>query len=180
MKAGDAGRKAMRAEGVQLAQARRAEFKALIANDPQRALEQAVPRVVRQELPPEIVSELEKPVSATGGFRVYRGRPADGAAVHRPEATKPIAAKLHARRRPMGVQLQPRSSPHRRHAYAASFRQPRRWIPLARSQNGGAFTSPAPEAAVSETGTSPVSVTITITPTPPQQFFNFKAETTSP
>jgi hypothetical protein len=57
---------------------------------------------------------------------------------------------------------------------------PGAWTPLARSQGGGVFTSLAPEAAVSESGTNPISVTITVGTTPPQQFFSLKAETTSP
>ncbi len=65
-------------EGARLAQARRAEFKALIATDPRRAIEEAVPRVVRQQLPAEIVRHLEKPVSAKGDYNVYLGRPAPG------------------------------------------------------------------------------------------------------
>lgn len=68
----------MMEEGLRLAQARRAEFKSLIANNPQAALAGAVPRVVRQDLPREIVALLEKPVSATGDYQVYMGRPAPG------------------------------------------------------------------------------------------------------
>ncbi len=71
-------RSSLNAEGLQLATARRAEFKALIATDPRRALERAVPRVLRQDLPAEIVAELEAPVSAKGDLNVYMGRPADG------------------------------------------------------------------------------------------------------
>ena len=70
-----AGRAGLNAEGLRLATERRPEFKALIVTDPRRALEQAVPRVILQDLPAEIVAELEKPVSATGDFNVYRGRP---------------------------------------------------------------------------------------------------------
>ncbi len=72
-------RAAMTAEGTTLAGERRAEFKALIMTDPRQALERAVPRVVRQDLPEEIVALLEKPVSATGNYDVYMGRPAPGA-----------------------------------------------------------------------------------------------------
>ena len=71
-------RKALREEGVRLARERRNEFKALIATNPRRALEEAVPRVVRQQLPPEIVHHLEKPVSAKGDYNVYLGQPAPG------------------------------------------------------------------------------------------------------
>ncbi len=68
-------RETMREEGVRLATERRPEFKALIVSDPQRALEQAVPRVIRQDLPLEIVELLERPVAAKGDLNVYRGRP---------------------------------------------------------------------------------------------------------
>ena len=68
-------REAMREEGVRLAIERRPEFKALIVRDPQRALEQAVPRVILQDLPREIAVLLERPVAATGDLNVYRGRP---------------------------------------------------------------------------------------------------------
>ena len=70
-----ATRDGMKIEGVRLAAERRTEFKALIARDPQRALEQAVPRVIAQDLPQEIVEQLERPVSAVGNLNVYRGRP---------------------------------------------------------------------------------------------------------
>ncbi len=76
--AGEAQRDAMAAEGRELAEARRPAFKRLIARDPQRALEEAVPRVIRQDLPAEIVAWLEIPVSTRGDFNVYRGRPEDG------------------------------------------------------------------------------------------------------
>lgn len=68
-------RQSMVAEGLQLAQARRPAYKALIASDPRRALERAVPRVVLQDLPPAIVAQLERPISATGDLNVYRGLP---------------------------------------------------------------------------------------------------------
>ncbi|MES2708303.1 MAG: Calx-beta domain-containing protein [Verrucomicrobiota bacterium] len=76
-----AGREAMREEGVRLAQARRPEFKKLIVADPRRALEEAVPRVVRQDMPADMVAALEKPVSDTGSYRVYLGRPEAGQTV---------------------------------------------------------------------------------------------------
>lgn len=70
-----AGREALRAEGLKLAAERRPEMKALIATQPRMALDLAVPRVILQDLPAEIVAQLEKPVSATGDLNVYRGRP---------------------------------------------------------------------------------------------------------
>ncbi len=74
-------REAMKEQGVTLARARRTEFKNLIVADPERALEQAVPPLTRQQLPAEILAELEKPVSARGDFNVYLGRPAPGTTV---------------------------------------------------------------------------------------------------
>ncbi|HEY1123123.1 MAG TPA: hypothetical protein VGE67_16035, partial [Haloferula sp.] len=71
-------RATMTAEGEQLAAARRPEFKALIATNPRLALEKAVRRVVRQDLPEEIVAQLETPVSSAGELNVYQGRPAEG------------------------------------------------------------------------------------------------------
>jgi hypothetical protein len=74
-------REGMRAEGLLLAQQRRPEFKKLIAADPERALEQAVKPLVRQQLPGEIVAALERHVSAMGDYKVYFGRPAPGVEV---------------------------------------------------------------------------------------------------
>ncbi|WP_367873268.1 Calx-beta domain-containing protein [Luteolibacter sp. Populi] len=67
--------KELQAEGRKLAVERRPEFKALIATNPRLALEQAVPRVIRQDLPAAIVDSLETPVSATGDYNVYLGKP---------------------------------------------------------------------------------------------------------
>lgn len=71
-------RTTMLAEGLRLARERRPEFKKLMIADPERALEQAVRPVIRQDLPAEILAELEQPVSTRGDFRVYRGRPEPG------------------------------------------------------------------------------------------------------
>lgn len=71
-------RSSLEKEGVQLANVRRPIFQALIQNEPRRAIEEAVPRVVRQELPASIVELLEKPVSAVGNYNVYWGRPMPG------------------------------------------------------------------------------------------------------
>lgn len=68
-------REAMKAEGVKLATARRPEMKALIVKSPRMALDHAVSRVVLQDLPVEIVDQLERPVSAMGDLNVYRGKP---------------------------------------------------------------------------------------------------------
>lgn len=68
-------------EGRALVMARRPVMKQLIEDDPQRALEVVVPRVVRQQLPAMIVAQLEKPVSNKGDYNVYLGKPAPGVAV---------------------------------------------------------------------------------------------------
>jgi regulation of enolase protein 1 (concanavalin A-like superfamily) len=64
-------------QGVKLAQERRPVFKALIMADPQEAIQKAVPMVVRQKLPPEIVSLLEKRMNEIGAIRVMQGVPLD-------------------------------------------------------------------------------------------------------
>ncbi len=63
--------------GLALAQARRGVMKSLIISNPQRALQLEVPRVVRQTLPPEIIKELETPVSARGELEVLFAMPRD-------------------------------------------------------------------------------------------------------
>ena len=73
--AAPAEREGMKATGLQLAIERRPEMKALILKSPRMALDHAVPRVILQDLPEEIVAQLERPVSATGNLNVYRGRP---------------------------------------------------------------------------------------------------------
>ncbi|MCW1914016.1 putative Ig domain-containing protein [Luteolibacter sp. GHJ8] len=82
--ADDVEKRALRLEGAELSAARRPEFKALIASDPRLALERAVSRVIRQDLPQEIVDSLEEPVSATGDYNVYLARPAPGEEVPGP------------------------------------------------------------------------------------------------
>ncbi|MGC4016596.1 MAG: Calx-beta domain-containing protein [Luteolibacter sp.] len=71
-------RKAMTKAGADLAAARRPEYRALISFDPRQAVDRAVTRLERQDLPVEITSQLETPVSATGAYNVDRGRPAPG------------------------------------------------------------------------------------------------------
>jgi hypothetical protein len=68
--AAPADRPALLAEGQRLAAARRTEYKQLIAADPRRALEEAVPMVARQQLPAEIVAQLEERLSGVGRFEV--------------------------------------------------------------------------------------------------------------
>ncbi len=62
-------------EGIRKAQARRIEYRKLIAADPRRALEEAVPMVARQQLPAEIVRELETRLSGVGRFEVQAVSP---------------------------------------------------------------------------------------------------------
>ncbi|MFN7561975.1 MAG: Calx-beta domain-containing protein [Prosthecobacter sp.] len=62
-------------KGVQLAQERRPVFKALIMENPREAIQKAVPMVVRQKLPPESVSLLEKRMNHIGAIRVMQGVP---------------------------------------------------------------------------------------------------------
>ena len=62
-------------KGVKLAQERRSVFKALIMENPREAIQKAVPMVVRQKLPPEIVSLLEKRINDIGALRVFQGVP---------------------------------------------------------------------------------------------------------
>ena len=61
---------ALAANGHQLAVARRAALKELIATDPRIALEQAIPRSLRAELPADVTAELESPVDAFGRLEV--------------------------------------------------------------------------------------------------------------
>jgi hypothetical protein len=72
-------RKALAAKGASIAKVRRPEFQRLIKTNPQLALEMAVRPVVRQDLPPEVVEQLETPVSARGDFKAYFGRLEQGA-----------------------------------------------------------------------------------------------------
>jgi hypothetical protein len=68
-------RAALENEGIRLAQARRPEVKSLIVNDPRQALAEAVPMVVRQQLPASVVPWLERRVADTGTLRVYLSTP---------------------------------------------------------------------------------------------------------
>ena len=65
-------------EGVALAAARRVAMKALIESDPRRALENAVPPVVRQELPLAVVERLEERVNERAFYGVLGALPAEG------------------------------------------------------------------------------------------------------
>ena len=74
-------RAALVEEGARLAGERRPEYRALISYDPRQAVERAVKRVTRQDLPVAITSQLETPVSTVGAYNVYMGRPAPGVEV---------------------------------------------------------------------------------------------------
>ena len=63
------------AQGIPLAAARRNAMRQLIPSDPRRALENAVPVAVRQQLPPEVTALLEERVSAQGFFGVLAVAP---------------------------------------------------------------------------------------------------------
>jgi hypothetical protein len=75
-------------EGIQLAKARRPVFKAMIRDNPRRALESAVPMLVRQDLPQAVVAELETRVGGRGALRVYQGVGGDN---HSPVSTVRVA-----------------------------------------------------------------------------------------
>jgi regulation of enolase protein 1 (concanavalin A-like superfamily) len=65
-------------EGVKLAEARRPVMKALIKQDPRQALATAVPMVVRQQLPQEVLQQLERRVSQRMAVTVFQGTPPPG------------------------------------------------------------------------------------------------------
>ncbi|MDZ4405261.1 Calx-beta domain-containing protein [Prosthecobacter sp.] len=75
--ASETERAALVVEGMKLARERRPVFKALIMENPREAIQKAVPMVVRQKLPPEIVSLLEKRMNEIGAIRVMQGVPLD-------------------------------------------------------------------------------------------------------
>ena len=60
----------MLVEGIAFATARRATLASLIQRDPRRAIENAVPPVVRQELPMAVVTQLEERVNEQAFFGV--------------------------------------------------------------------------------------------------------------
>jgi len=72
-------RAAMIADGVGLAEARRPVLKQFIKENTRYALSEAVPMVVRQQLPAEVVGLLEERVNGRAALRVYQGVGADNA-----------------------------------------------------------------------------------------------------
>lgn len=77
LKAKENDKKSLIEEGQQLAQARRPVFKALIMDNPREAIQKAVPIVVRQKLPAEVVALLEQRMNHIGAIRVMQGVPLD-------------------------------------------------------------------------------------------------------
>ena len=75
LKAPAAEREHMVAEGVHIAEERRPVFKQLIQTDPRKAIETAVPMVVRQKLPQAVVAKLEERVAGRAVLRVYQSTP---------------------------------------------------------------------------------------------------------
>jgi len=76
--ASPAERAAMEAAGVEMARARRPVFQQLIKEDPRAALENAVPMVVRQQLPWSIVNQLETRLNGVAALRVLQATPMPG------------------------------------------------------------------------------------------------------
>ncbi len=71
-------RRALVPEGVRLAQARRPVFKQLIKDDPRRALGEAIPMVVRQQMPVRVLEQLEARLNGVAALRVIQGVPLPG------------------------------------------------------------------------------------------------------
>ncbi len=87
-------RGAMVEEGRQLAAARRPVFKEMIRKDARLALSEAVPMVVRQEMPSAVLELLEERVNERGALRVYQGVGLDNAS---PAETHRIAELANGR-----------------------------------------------------------------------------------
>ncbi len=78
-------------EGLRLAETRRAELKALIPADPKRALDSAVPMVVRQALPAAIVARLEERINANAFYGVLGVTPdPDAPAIDEPPIRREV------------------------------------------------------------------------------------------
>lgn len=85
-----AQRVSLESRGRELAAARRPVFKQWIKDDPRAALANAVPMVVRQQLPLSVLSLLEERVNGRAALRVYQGVPAEGA----PLPERPITQRV--------------------------------------------------------------------------------------
>jgi hypothetical protein len=75
LKAAPRDRAELLEEGIALARKRRPVFKQVIVDDPRRALAQAVPMVVRQQLPAEILALLEERLNGVAALRLLAGVP---------------------------------------------------------------------------------------------------------
>ena len=78
VEASDVERVSLLEDGIKMAEARRPILKELIKDNPKDALEQAVPMVVRQQLPGIILSLIEKRVNQRMAVTVYQGVPPPG------------------------------------------------------------------------------------------------------
>jgi len=74
----DEEKKALVDEGITLASARRSALANLIPSDPRRAIENAQPPIVRQELPKAVAARLEERFNERAAFRVLGTSPAEG------------------------------------------------------------------------------------------------------
>ncbi len=81
---------ALLSEGLALAEERRNQMADLIDQNPRRALELAVPALVRRQLPADIVAQLEAPVSGRGDLWVIAAVPAPGKALR----VRPVERKI--------------------------------------------------------------------------------------
>ncbi len=75
LEADEPTRRSLIAEGAALAKGHREAMKSLIAVDPRRAIELAVPMVGRQQLPKELVATLEERISGVGELEVLAVSP---------------------------------------------------------------------------------------------------------
>ena len=95
-------RSALIEEGRVLVEGHRARLRELIASDSRRALEEALPMVLRQELPPDLTARLEERVNAEAFFGVLgRAQGAADGAVRREvvlDDGRRYEARVHGRR----------------------------------------------------------------------------------
>ncbi len=80
------------ARGEVLAAAHKREIAGLIRRNPEQALANAVPMVIRQDLPPQIVAQLEERVRTRGALEVWGNVPDPDA----PQAVEPYTRTLTA------------------------------------------------------------------------------------
>ncbi|MGZ4967651.1 MAG: hypothetical protein ACXV97_10780, partial [Chthoniobacterales bacterium] len=59
------------AQGFELVKERRAQMRALIRTNPREGIRTAIPELVRDRLPPEILAQMETPVAGVGNFNVF-------------------------------------------------------------------------------------------------------------